>query len=358
MLERTISKMNNKFSGGFPGARFFGKEELSAVKRVLKSHSPYRFYGLETPHFVEDVEIALAKLTNRKHILAVSSGTAALHTALVSLDIKAGDEIIIPAYGWVADLMAVLAVGAIPIIAPIDNSLGLDLKKLKKCLSEKTQAVIAIHMRGNPCNIDLLQTFCKEHSLFLIEDSCQCFGGKVGEKATGSFGDISIFSFQANKMITSGEGGAFLTDNIELYNRARYFHDNGMLRQAGKRDPVGESSLIGFGLNYRLSEIHAAILTEQLKKFPHIQEKLKENYALIDVSVSALEYGESNGAFKLAKFNIPPQDKRWQCCGVIDAHHYRSWEYLMQHKKYAYKSFVDEETNKILNTTYFIEVNP
>ena len=180
--------------GGFPGARFFGKEELSAVKRVLKSHSPYRFYGLETPHFVEDLERALAKLIGREYTLAVSSGTAALHTALVSLNIKADNEVIIPAYGWVADLMAVLAVGATPVIAPIDSSLGLDPEKLKRCLSEKTRAVIAIHMRGNPCSIMALQTLCQEFSVFLIEDSCQCFGGKVGEKATGSFGDISVFS--------------------------------------------------------------------------------------------------------------------------------------------------------------------
>lgn len=350
--------MDDKLIGGFPGARFFGKEELSVVKRVLKSHSPYRFYGLETPHFAEDLERSLAKLIGRKHTLAVSSGTAALHTALASLNIKRNDEVIIPAYGWVADLMAVLAVGARPVIAPIDRSLGLDLKKLERCLNERTRAVIAIHMRGNPCNIKAIQTLCKEHSLFLIEDSCQCFGGNVGEKATGSFGDISVFSFQANKMITAGEGGAFLTNNTQLYTRARCFHDNGMLRKTGERDSCGESNLAGFGLNYRLSEIHAAILGEQLKKLPLIQEKLKKNYALIEASVGALEYGEPNRAFKLAKFETPPEGRGWECCGTIDAHHYRSWEYFMQRNKYLYKSFVDEETNEILNTTYFIEINP
>ena len=159
-------------------------------------------------------------------------------------------------------------------------------------------------------------------------------------------------------MITAGEGGAFLTNNTELYNRARYFHDNGMIRQAGKRDPIGESSLVGFGLNYRLSEIHAAILGEQLKKLPIIQEKLKKNYALIEAPIGALEYGEPNGAFKLAKFDIPPEDKRWQCCGNLEPHHYRCWEYFMKYNKYFYKSFVDDETDEILNSTYFIEINP
>lgn len=349
--------MNNIPIGGFPGAQFFGHEELMAVKRVLDSQSPYRFYGVETPHFAEDFERQLAKQIGRTHVLAVSSGTAALHSALASLDIKASDEVIIPAYGWVADVMAVLAIRGIPVIAPIDRRMGLDPEKLSYCINERTRAVIAIHMRGHPCKIESLQAVCNKHSLYLIEDSCQCFGGKVGAFATGSFGHISIFSFQANKMITSGEGGALLTDNAELYKRARFFHDNGMIRQAGKRDPIGESSLEGFGLNYRLSEIQAAILCEQLKKLPLIQEKLKKNYSLIESSVSSLEYGEPNGAFKLAKFDTPPEDKRWQCCGTVDAHHYGSWEHFMQRKKYLYKSFVDRETNEILRTTYFREIN-
>jgi 8-amino-3,8-dideoxy-alpha-D-manno-octulosonate transaminase len=349
--------MNNTSISGFPGARFFGHEELIAVKRVLDSQSPYRFYGLNKPHFAEDFEKEVAKQIGRTYVLALSSGTAALHSALISLNIQAGDEVIIPAYGWVSDLMVILAVGGIPVIAPIDRSLGLDPQKLTNCINEQTKAVIAIHMRGNPCNIEALQNLCNNYSLYLIEDSCQCFGGKIGARATGSFGHISIFSFQANKMITSGEGGAFLTDNAEIYKRARSFHDNGMLRQAGERDPMGESSLEGFGLNYRLSEIQAAILGEQLKKLPLIQENLKKNYELIDSSAGVLEYGEPNGAFKLAKFDTFPEDRRWQCCGTLDAHHYRSWEHFMQRKKYSYKSFVDDETNQILRTTYFMEIS-
>ena len=163
--------------GGFPGGRFIGSEELAAVAAVLRSRTPYRFYGLSEPKQVASLEDTCCEQFERKHALAVTSGTAALQAALFAVGVSEGDEVILPAYAWGSDLMAVVDRGGVPVIAPLDDTLGLDPEALEECMSERTRAILALHMRGAPCALTRIIELARARGIRVIEDGAQCLGG-------------------------------------------------------------------------------------------------------------------------------------------------------------------------------------
>ena len=179
--------------------------------------------------------------------------------------------------------MAIISLGAKPVMVDIRENLGLDTEKLKKAITNKTKAVINIHMRGLPNNINNFKVFLKKKNITVIEDGSQCLGGKINKKNIGNFGEISTFSFQSSKLITAGEGGIVLFDKKDNYIRAKSYHDLGLLREPiTKADPIGINTIHSLGFNFKMSEIHAVILLSLLKKLNIILSRLKRNHKKIE----------------------------------------------------------------------------
>ena len=270
-----------------PGATFYDEKEIAAVVEVLKQKSPYRFYGPKFLNVTGKFEKELTQYVGTKHALAVSSGTAALHTALVSLGAGPGTEVILPCYGWVSCPSAIVAAGATPVLANIDESLTMNPEDVRKRITPKTKAIMAVHIRGSVCDLDRLSALSKETGVPLLEDVAQCGGGSYHGRKLGSIGDMGTYSFQLNKMITAGEGGAVVTDSDELYERAIFFHDCGTpYRKLSER--VNFTTKPFPGVNYRETEVASAILRIQLRKIDRIVAKTRRNKARVVKGISGV----------------------------------------------------------------------
>jgi 8-amino-3,8-dideoxy-alpha-D-manno-octulosonate transaminase len=253
----------------FPGIHHMDEEEVEAALRPLKSRSPFRYYGIDLRHEVDEFEQEFARFVGVKHALAVSSGTGALQTALSALGVGPGQEVIVPAYMWVSVAAAIVNQGAIPVLADIDDSFCMDPAQLEKQITPRTKGVIVVHMSGAPANIKPLREIARQRGLFLLEDCAQCNGGAVEGQRVGSFGDMAAFSFQMNKNMTAGEGGAVVTNDDRLYRRAFACHDLGYARDEAGRLIFNDPDLCLWGKGYRIDEIRGAMLRVQLKKLPH-----------------------------------------------------------------------------------------
>ncbi len=218
-----------------------GKEEADAVQRVIESKKLFRYLdGDESESARFEAEWA-AKIGAR-HAVAVTSGTAALIAALVGLGVGPGDEVIVPAYTFMATALAPLAVGAVPIIAEVDASLTLDPVDAERKITPRTRAIIPVHMVGLPSNMDALMAVARRHNVKVLEDACQADGGSYGGKRLGSIGDAGAFSFNHYKIITCGEGGVMVTDDETVYHRALVFHDGGsVFRDHASRCPFARN---------------------------------------------------------------------------------------------------------------------
>lgn len=271
-----------------PGGTAIGKEEMAAVESVLRSQSLYRFYGPDFRDVTGAFESDLAKYTARKFALGVTSGTAALHTALVGLGVGKGDEVILPTYAWVACPDAVVAAGATPVLADIDDSMTIDPLDVKRRITKRTKAIMAVHARGVPCDLDPLKKIARDHSLALVEDVAQGAGASYKGKKLGSQGDVGTFSFQLNKMITAGEGGAIVVDDRKTYERCVMFHDIGTpYRQFSGQGVKFEIEPFP-GVNYRMNEVTAAILREQLKKMDRVVEEIRKRNLRVRKGISGI----------------------------------------------------------------------
>ncbi len=252
----------------FPGVYRIDDQELEAVARVLRSRSLFRYYGIKPQMEAESFETELARFVGTRYGLAVSSGTGALHTALAALGVGPGDEVIVPAYLWVSVAAAVVNLGAVPVLADIDNTFCLNPAAVEQQITTRTRGIVLIHMSGAPGNVEALERIARGRGLFLLEDSAQCLGGMIGGRKVGSWGDLAVFSFQMNKNMTAGEGGAVVTSDEGLYRRAFAAHDLGYARGADGRLVFDDPELMTWGRGYRLDELRAAVLRVQLRKLP------------------------------------------------------------------------------------------
>jgi 8-amino-3,8-dideoxy-alpha-D-manno-octulosonate transaminase len=282
-----------------PGATYYDSEEIRAVTEVLTVKSPYRFYGPRFLNITGKLEKEFARYLGMRYALAVSSGTAALHTALRGLGVGPGDEVVLPTYGWVSCPSAIVAAGATPVLANVDDSLTMDPDDVRKRITPRTKAIMAVHIRGSTADVEALGSVAKQSGVFLLEDVAQCGGGSFHGRKLGSIGDIGTFSFQLNKMITAGEGGMIVTDDAERYQRALMFHDcgtpyrglsEGNLRLRVKPFP---------GVNYRANEIGSAILRVQLRKLDRIVAKTRRNKQRVVKKISGVH------GLKLKRENDP-----------------------------------------------------
>lgn len=248
-----------------------GNDEVEAVRRVIESGQLFRYRGGEGGES-DQFEAAWSEKIGVKHSVAVTSGTAALICGLAGLGVGPGDEVIVPGYTFMATANAVLAVGAVPIIAEIDESLGLDAADVEKKITSRTKAIIPVHMCGFPANMDAIMAVASKHGMSVLEDACQADGGSYKGKRLGSIGHVGGFSFNHFKIISCGEGGAVTTDDDEVYYKALVHHDGG----CAFRDHATEVSVPFFaGSNFRINEILSAILRVQLTRLDGILGKLR-----------------------------------------------------------------------------------
>ena len=261
----------------FPGVHHMDELEVEAAVRVLRDRSPFRFYGVKLRNEVEQFENEFAAHLGIPYAVAVSSGTGALHTALSALGVGPGQEIIVPAYMWVAVVSAVVNLGAIPVLADIDDTFGIDPEDLPRRITSKTRGIILVHMSGAPADVTRIAQIARDRGLFLLEDCAQANGASVNGQKVGTFGDMAIFSFQMNKNMTAGEGGCVVTRDKRLYRRAAASHDLGYARDEDGRLIFDDPDLSLWGRGYRLDELRGAVLRVQLQKMPAIVGRMQQS---------------------------------------------------------------------------------
>jgi dTDP-4-amino-4,6-dideoxygalactose transaminase len=296
-----------------PGAYWFGKEETQAVMEVIEKGYLFR-YGSENDskflHKVADLEKAFAAYSGAKFGLATSSGTASLLASALALGLKPGDEIIVPAYTFVASYSAVIFAGIIPVLAEINESLTLDPDDVERKITPRTRAIMPVHMLGNPCDMDRIMLIARKHNLLVLEDCCQAAGASYRGKKVGTIGHIGAFSLNIFKTINSGDGGLVVTDDQQLYETAFGVHDQGHKpNRLGVE--VGTRSVLG--LNFRINELTAAVALAQLAKLDRIIATLREKRKKLKSLIS------QGKGFKFRVLNDPEGDCATLCTVIFDS---------------------------------------
>jgi Predicted pyridoxal phosphate-dependent enzyme apparently involved in regulation of cell wall biogenesis len=264
-----------------PGYELYDHIERKELMDVIESgiFMRYGFDGARNGHWKsKEMEAALCEKLGVNHAHLLSSGTAALHTTLAALGVGAGDEVIMPTFTFVASFESVLQAGATPVLVDIDESLCLDPKAVEAAITPQTKVVMPVHMCGAMARIDELSAICKRHQLFLLEDACQAFGGTYKGRHLGTIGDAGCFSFDFVKTVTCAEGGAVVTNNPDVYARAHQFSDHGHDHIGNDR---GAEQHPCMGVNYRISELHAAVGLGQIKKLDHFLQLQRRNHAIL-----------------------------------------------------------------------------
>ncbi len=267
-----------------PGFEFFGDEEREEVNDVMQTGILMR-YGFDGARKgiwkAKELEQAINETFGSKYAQLVSSGTAALTTALTGLGIGYGDEVIIPSFTFVASFEAVLSVGAIPVLVDVDDTLTLSPPAVRAAISPKTKCIMPVHMCGSMADMDELVAICKEHNLVLIEDACQSIGATYKGKKLGTIGDAGTFSFDFVKTITCAEGGVVMTNREDVYVACDGYSDHGHDHKGTDR---GADLHPFIGYNYRISELHAAVGLAQIKKLDNfLSIQRKNNKALKNI---------------------------------------------------------------------------
>lgn len=297
------------------GAELIGKEEIKEVMDVL-STGVFARYGFDKERAgfwkARDFERAFAKYEGAEYALGVTSGSAALKVALTALDIGPGDEVICPAFTFMATYEAVLEVGAIPVMADIDETLNLDPDDIPNKITPRTKAVIPVHMCGSPARIDKIVKVAKKHKLLVLEDTAQALGASFKGKKLGTFGNMGSFSFDHYKTITTGEGGMVVTNDVDLYHRAEWYHDHGHDHLSTVSRALDGRTILGF--NYRMNELQGALGLAQLKKLEKVLALQRKNKATVKgflaevpgIGFRSIPDPEGDSATFLA-FNLPEE---------------------------------------------------
>ncbi|HEX3448152.1 MAG TPA: DegT/DnrJ/EryC1/StrS family aminotransferase, partial [Isosphaeraceae bacterium] len=261
----------------FYGPEYYDDKELFELRDVLEKRLPFRWYGpgRQPPMKVLTFEKELAARMQTKFALAVTSGTAALTTALAALGVGPGDEVILPALSWYSCFNSIVMHGALPVFAESDESLNVDPADLEAKFTPQTKVIMVVHALGNPADMDTIMAIARRRDIKVLEDCAQSLGGSYKGKPLGSIGDIGIYSFQLSKTISSGEGGAVVTSDPLLFERASRYHDLGILRPPHEQI-LGGAALKGMiGSQYRMSEFTGGVLLAQLKKLDTIIGSLR-----------------------------------------------------------------------------------
>ncbi|MCK9265482.1 DegT/DnrJ/EryC1/StrS family aminotransferase [bacterium] len=323
----------------------------------IKPAHLFRYYCPdEKQNKVGKLEKMFTQKFNSKYALAVNSGTSSLLAALVACDIGPGDEVIVPGYTFFASASVVVVAKAIPVIAEIDETLTLDVKDVEKKITPQTKAIIPVHMRGLPSNMDGIMKIAKKYKLKIIEDVAQAAGGKYKDKYLGTFGDAGCFSLDAYKIIATGEGGMLLTDDEKTYIKAQSWHDTAACWRPNRYEKERMQGELFCGENYRLSQVQGAIGIAQMKKLNKYITKLRKNKKILMESlegklktqtlapINDIEGDCSTNLILLSKTSEKTKEKletlkkKGVPAGGIydqtvrDWHIYKFWEHILQKK--------------------------
>lgn len=253
-----------------------GFRELYRLGRVVAGGQLLRYVKGDrgyTSRFEHD----FARKMGVDHVLTVNSGTNALIAALAAAGVGPGDEVLVPAYTWVSTAIAPMAVGAVPVLVNIDESLTIDPEDIERKITPHTKAIMPVHMINLVCNMDRIMQIARAYDLKVIEDACQAVGARYKGRRVGGIGDVNAVSFNHHKNMTAGEGGAVLTNDRRLFTRAQMFHDPGNFIRGHERNNEPLFSC----LNMRVSELTGAMLDAQLTRLEPLLARLRRRHDLM-----------------------------------------------------------------------------
>lgn len=256
------------------GRQTIDEDDINAVVDVLKSDY------LTTGPKIAEFEQAVASYTGAKYAVAISNGTSALHAACFAAGIGQGDEVITTPLTFAASANCVLYCGGTPVFADVDPyTYNIDPKDIRKKITDKTKAIIAVHLAGQPCDMDEIHSIAQEHNLIVIEDGAHALGSVYKGKKVGCLSDMTTFSFHPVKPITTGEGGMIMTDNEELYKRLVLFRSHGITRDNSmmtRNEGPWFYQQLDLGYNYRITDIQCALGCSQMRKLDKFLKRRRE----------------------------------------------------------------------------------
>ena len=268
------------------------KQDIKQVEKILKSG--WLTHGKNTINFENEFK----KFTGAKFAITVSSCTAGLHLSCMALQLKKGDEVIVPSQTHVATAHAVKLTGATPIFCDINYLTGLiNPEKIKKIITKKTKAIILVHINGFSCEINEIKKICKRKKIKIIEDCAHGLGSMYNKKHVGNFGIAGVFSFYPTKQITTGEGGMLITNNKQFAKKIRSIKAFGIDKDITQRKIPGYYDVKDLGINYRMTDFQAAIGYKQLKRYPKELKLRKQNAKYLYSLLQNLKH------IKIPKFN-------------------------------------------------------
>lgn len=331
-----------------PGYELWGAAERREVEEVLETGILMR-YGFDGPRRgrwkAKELEGEIRRVTGARHAQVVSSGTAALSTALAAMGVGAGDEVVMPTFTFVASFESILSVGAVPVLADVDDTLTLSPEAARAAVTPRTKVLMPVHMCGAMADLDALAALAREKGVALLEDACQAFGGTFRGRALGTIGQAGCYSFDFVKTVTCGEGGAVVTDDEETWRRCDQYADHGHdhlgVDRGADLHPV-------LGYNYRISELHAAVGLAQVRRLPEFLALQRRNAAALraalervpDVTFRRIPDPAGDSATFLSFF-LPDERRARAAAAAIKAaglgamhwydnnwHYVRRWEHL------------------------------
>jgi len=340
----------------YPGGLEIGEDEKKEVMEVLDNKYLFRYYGPSNmPSKVRAFENAFKEKMGSPYALATSSCTGALISSLVACGVGPGDEVLVTGYTFFASCASIVAAKAMPVICEVDETLTIDPADIEKKITPATKAIVAVHMRGVPCNMDAIMEIAKKHNLMVIEDCAQAVGATYKGKYVGTFGDCGCFSFQYHKTITAGEGGMILCKDARIYDRCCSYHDTAA---CWRPDRFAEQRFEGelfCGSNFRMSELAGAVMCAQLRKLDGLNALMRDHQKRIinqikdtkgikvrpcndpegDTGICLMFYLDS--AEKVGPFCEALQAEGVNAAGVFnsgipDWHIYAHWKHVIQKK--------------------------
>lgn len=271
------------------GAEIFNSDEIRAVADVIERKMIHRYGSHDSRggiYRAEDFEEKAKRLTGSKYALALSSGTAALITALKGICIKPGDEVITSPFTFIATVEAIVACDAVPVFGELDETLSLDAASAEKLVTPRTKAIMPVHMFGVAADMDKFAALGEKYGIPIVEDACEVVGGTYRGRALGSLGTCGTWSFDPNKTLTVGEGGMVFTDDHDIWYRMDCYHDHGHIHS--KEHDRGAEGKFGLGVNYRISEVQGALGVVALEKMPQALAALRAaKKKIIDAGIAA-----------------------------------------------------------------------
>ncbi|WP_428542214.1 DegT/DnrJ/EryC1/StrS family aminotransferase [Profundibacter sp.] len=274
-----------------PGFELIGQEERDALNALMDEGGVFFAHGFDAKrkrYHVRELETEFREFLSCHDALCVSSGTAAIKVALKALGVGFGDEVITQGFNFIADFEAIIDCGATPVVAGSDDTLNMDPKQLEGLITDKTKAIMPVHMLGVPARLDEIFAIAARHNIPVIEDACEAIGAKYNGRYAGTLGAAGVFSFDYGKAITTGEGGLVILNVADMAVTARQYHDHGHMNLPDIPRGLDRAGVVGF--NYRMSELSAVVGQAQLKKLDYIVAESGKRYKALDQGITSGVY--------------------------------------------------------------------